>query len=249
MEAEFSKEKILARVKKMMTLANDAAATEGERDNAIRMAHATLAKYNLHMADAEASGKPSEENRTGQHVVSRDQPWMRTTAHAIAELFFCEYFFISGRGETKGKVKHFFVGKESNVFTAQEMAKYVIGSISAEGRKKSIEMSDSAKGTYWRSFCKGAAYQVWVRCKKIREDAERAPKTPGTALVLASVYAIEKTANEKYMVDKMGGLPKEKKTTQRNTSLNAFAAGKDYGDKINLQRQIGGTSPDQKKIR
>ena len=44
--------KILARVRKLLNLANNAAATEGERDNAMRMAHATLAKYNLSLAEA-----------------------------------------------------------------------------------------------------------------------------------------------------------------------------------------------------
>ena len=49
-------EKIMARVKKMLTLAYDKGATEGERDNALRMAHKYLAKYNLDIAEVEASG-------------------------------------------------------------------------------------------------------------------------------------------------------------------------------------------------
>ena len=45
---------ILDRVKKMLAIANDSAASEGECDNALRMAHNTLAKHNLDMADLNA---------------------------------------------------------------------------------------------------------------------------------------------------------------------------------------------------
>lgn len=39
--------RILQRVRKMMALANDKAASDGERENAMRMAHATLASIVL----------------------------------------------------------------------------------------------------------------------------------------------------------------------------------------------------------
>jgi hypothetical protein len=42
---------ILEKVKKLLALANDKGATEGERDNALRMAHGMLAKHNLDMSD------------------------------------------------------------------------------------------------------------------------------------------------------------------------------------------------------
>lgn len=42
---------ILEKVKKLLALAGNAGATEGERDNALRMAHGLLAKHNLDMAD------------------------------------------------------------------------------------------------------------------------------------------------------------------------------------------------------
>lgn len=247
MSEDFNKEKVLQRVKKMMALANDAAATEGERDNAIRMAHATLAKYNLSMAEADAAGTKSEEKRKGEGVVGKDYPWMRTTAGALATLFFCEYFYIRLGG---GSVKHFYVGKESNVFTAQEMTQFVIRSIDREARKVAMERTGNAGGTFWRSFCKGAADTVWHRCAKIRKEAEAAPKTPGTALVLASVYALEQKANVQFMSDVLGIKDlKEGKHRERNTSFAAYGAGQEFGDRVNLNKQIGGTSPDQKKIR
>ena len=50
-------EKILDKVKKLLAVANNEAATEGERDNALRMAHNMLAKHNLAMADLDEHNK------------------------------------------------------------------------------------------------------------------------------------------------------------------------------------------------
>src|SRR6187399_1869298 len=86
---------VVRRVKKMLTLAADAGAAEGERDNAIRMAHALLAKHNMTVAQVEAANADSKkEERTGGISVTRDQPWARQTASAIARLFFCKHFFM-----------------------------------------------------------------------------------------------------------------------------------------------------------
>jgi hypothetical protein len=255
MSSDFDREKVLARVKKMMTLANDAGASEGERENALRMAHATLAKYNLTMSEAEASGKKAEEARGAEHMTGQDYPWMRTTAHAVAKLFFCEYFYILIGG---GKVKHFFVGRESNVFTAQGMTTYVIDSINREAQRTAKERTGNAGGTFWRSFCKGAAFAVYERCNSIREEAEeesaqdakleRLTSATGTALVLASVYETERKANEEYISKNVGEL-RFTRSRQRNTAADAHAAGQEYGEKINLSKQIGGTKDDKKRLK
>lgn len=242
MEEQFNKDKILARVKKMMTLANDAAASEGERDNALRMAHATLAKYNLSMAEAEKAGTKPEEKRTGDELVGQDYSWMRTVAHAAATLFFCNYFFVRmGRG----KVQHYFVGKESNVLTAKAMTEYLISSINRQARPFGV-----LGGTYWRSFCKGASHAVYERCYEIQMAAEKAPKQPGTSLVLASVYASEQEANAEFIKVKMGiGNLKEGKNRERNTVAGAYHAGQDYGNSVSLNNQIGGRSPNRNQLK
>src|SRR3954471_16442005 len=89
-------DKIAARIRKMLALSRDAAATEGERDNALRMAHATLAKYNLTLAQADAAGTKTEEQRQKAGMTVREHPWMRSVAAGIARLFFCEFFYIRG---------------------------------------------------------------------------------------------------------------------------------------------------------
>jgi len=59
---------IIEKIKKLLALAADSGATEGERDNAIRMAHGLLAKHNLDMAQVTASqqieGREKYQNDT-----------------------------------------------------------------------------------------------------------------------------------------------------------------------------------------
>jgi len=232
---DVDKDRILKRVKKMMALANDDGATEGERDNALRMAHATLAKYNLTMMEADESGK---EKRVEDAVESRDWPWARTMSHAIAHLFFCDYFYTRmGRG----KVKHYFVGRADNVITAQEMMRYVERGILKESARYARN-----GGFAPRDFCKGASHQVYHHCQQLRKDAEAssaaAPTvtSSGTALVLASLYDTEKAANCAFL-EACGRRLKSAANREHRANSSAYSAGSAYGKSISLHRQVGDT--------
>jgi hypothetical protein len=237
-ETTFDKGKVMERVRKMLALANDKAATEGERDNAMRMAHSTLAKYNLSLGDLSEAERAKQETRGKGQAESRDIPWCRTTAMAIGQLFFCEYFFVSLRG---GKCRHYFVGLESNVATAIAMTQYAINSITREANAASKGQHGSV-GSFQRSFAKGAASALYWRCDKIRKEAEQVSHvaaSSGTSLVLASVYEREQKANQMALAD-MGISVKPRKQTQRNTRTDAFNSGHEYGNRIPLNKQIGG---------
>lgn len=237
---DFNKERVLSRIKKMLALANDAAASEGERDNALRMAHATLAKYNLSMAQVDATGGATEDRVAGNFEL-REYAWMRSVAHAIGELFFCIMFY------QKTQVKHArytFVGKESNAQTAVEMTRFILNSIDREGIRQARNIpGESSRGNYWRSFCKGAAARVYQRCQDLIRAAQNqtAENTaPGTALVLASVYQSERQANEIVLRDKLGIHLRTRTSRQQRPGLDGFMAGQAYGDRIQLNKQIRG---------
>jgi hypothetical protein len=233
---EFDKDKVLGRVKKMLALANDAGASEGERDNALRMAHATLAKYNLSMADAD-NQTTGEKRLMGDIEYAKDSPWKRTVANAIASLFFCN-LLVTKWG--RGRITYHFIGKESNVYTAKAMTQYVCDSIYKEATRAARSQSDPS---YHRSFCKGAAHRVYRRCEEIREQAERssAQQSSGTALVLASLYQQETLAN-RALINQMFDKVKSSKSRERGANWDAYSAGRAYGDKIGLHTQVGGKS-------
>lgn len=230
----FDKDKVLARVRKMLALAENSAATEGERDNALRMAHATLAKYNLTMAQADAGG--ITEQRTEGRTTFREYAWMRMVGQGIGELFFCFFFYTP---QEKKYAAYRFAGKESNVATCIEMLHYLLKSINAEGTARALARGETARGTYWRSFCKGAASQVYQRCAQIARAAKEQERGTGTSLVLASLYQSELMANLEFLKER-GLRFKDSVSRQQRPLLDAYHEGRAYGDKLGLNKQVGG---------
>lgn len=234
-----NEDKIISRVRKLMALANDERASEGERDNALRMAHATLAKYNLSMAQVSEGG--AQEARVFQAFRGKSQPWTRSTANAVAGLFFCKYFY-----KNQGSYcEHNFIGRESNAITAKEIAEFVIKSILSEANR--LSKYEANPNVWWTQFCKGAANQVWHRCAQLRKDAEResaaAPTATGTgtSIVLASLYKTEMQSNEDFLAEQ-GLRLRSAASRERYTGAEGYAAGKSFGAKVSLSRQVGATS-------
>ena len=236
---------ILSRVRKLLALANDAGASEGERDNAMRMAHATLAKHNLSMAEAEVAGTASEEQRVQDgSLMTRNMPWMRQCAYAVAQLFFCAYCYYP---DSCRQAKHIFIGKQSNAETARAIAEFVINNIFREANKRLLA---TRRGPWWTSFCKGATQRIRERCCQLRKQAEAAnngsPST-GTSLVLASLYQREQQANTELMAQLFGKL-QNCVNSGRRTSYAGYDAGAQYGDSVSLNRQVG-TTPERTKLK
>jgi hypothetical protein len=230
-------DKIISRVRKMLALAGDAAASEGERDNALRMAHNILAKHNLSMAEIEATTGEAGEARGSETCETRNQPWARKASSAIGSMLFCSYFF--SKSSRAGKVTHNFVGREGNAKTAAELAAFVVNSIMSEANKKWKLQADP--GPWWTSFCKGAADSVWARCEEIRLTAERASSaeaSTGTSLVLASLYASELAANKAFIAESMGLKLVSSKPRQKRVG-DGYSAGRTFGNGISLNTQIG----------
>lgn len=237
-------EKIIARVRKMLALANDKAATEGERDNALRMAHATLAKYNLDIAVVESSsGKTngSVAPRVRHYTTFYGRPWARLVSQGVAELMFCHYLFSTA---TKSKdTVHYFVGSHANAVSASMMSEFLVGSIMREGKRFSREHGLGNAG--FRSFAIGAAGSIVRRCAELREAAERpapaSPATglaaPGTNVVLASVYASERAANAVVVA---GMRPRQATgyAGKKEFIADAAEAGAEYGSTVSLNRQV-----------
>ena len=230
--------KVLERVKKMIALGNDAAATEGERETALRMAYNLLAKYNLSISDLPSD--QDNEARERQDVVISADRWARSLAQAVAKLFFCKYFY-SSTG-TSGKDKHCFVGRQSNVITARYMSEFLIKSVKREatGRYKS---PTSPQG---RSFCVGTVDSIRKRVEEmIKTDTE---STPGTALVLASLHKREADANSKWLEQAGLSLTTSKARADNSLRASAFYDGREYGKTVSLNQQVKNSASDFKRL-
>lgn len=235
-------DKILNRVRKMLALAGDAAATEHERDTALKMAYKVLAAHNLSMVDVDQ--QVPQERRDEVSVVLVHTVWARQIAQQIAKLFFCKYLVGGKTNAWKGW--HYFVGKESNATTASLMSEYVITSVLKEARK--LYRDDSCPEA--RSFCVGVCDQLRRRVNAlIAEQTSTATAEPGTALVLANLYNSEKEANEKWAVAQYGELKKSAYRGKSEVNSAAYGVGKSFGAKVNLSSQIAGGSSKTLKLK
>lgn len=235
---DFDRDRVLARVRKMLALANDQQASEGERDNALRMAHATLAKYNLELSDTQAKDDPR-----GKHeAVYYSRPWSRSCSAAIAELFFCKYVFVQPRRTQDGK--HYFIGKGTNATTALEMARFIVGSIDKEATR--WQRANGGNHDSWRAFCWGATMAITKRVKELQASKDQA-SAPGTALVLANLYQVEAAANEAFLRATMNTTKGRNAPGTRD--YGASAAGRSYGNSVSLSTQVGGASGTAKLLR
>lgn len=237
-------DKILARVQKMLNLADNAGATEGERDNALRMAHATLAKYNLGIADlnerSEKSAKAADsmEPREEHTTTYYGRPWARNVSSSIAKLFFCYYIYTSHKKATQ--VKHYFIGRKSNAVTAALIAEFVVRSIMREGNRQKRE---ELQGNPWlRTFCWGAATRVQERVKQLIDGADESQTddAPGTALVLANHYNTELAANQVMVRQLYPRLRSGRGGKGYAAGSDAHSRGRAYGGSVSLNSQIGG---------
>jgi alkylhydroperoxidase/carboxymuconolactone decarboxylase family protein YurZ len=236
-------DRILARVAKMLNLAANDGATEGERDNALRMAHATLAKYNLDISQATITlhGKKgvTTEPREKSDELYLGVMWARQIAFAVGKLFFCHYHY-SKVPRNQHKARHIFIGNHANVVTAQGMAKYLVSSVHREAQR----YSNAAGGDYsaYRSFATAAMVRIAARCEALRREAmDKTPKssaTPGMALALSDVYQNELEANRRHLVALGVALTTRKQSAKGAFDHDAARAGSAYGATVSLNRQL-----------
>lgn len=232
-------QKIIERVQKMLALARDKGASQGERDNAMSAVHKYLAQYNLDMEVVEGTA-PRKKKTTEGEDVKRDytprqffgRPWACNAAMAVADLCFCIYLYRSGR-VSKDSI-HIFVGRTANAVTASYLAEFVVTSIHQEGRKR--QRQEGRDNPWFLSFAWGAALEVRdrVAALKARKDVNG---SAGKELVLVDYYTAERAANEAY---KEVAFPNTKKSSRGKgiRDREGYADGRVYGSTINLDRHV-----------
>lgn len=226
---EKAPEKVVDRIRKMLALANDLAATEAERETALRMAYNLMTKYNLDQKDVE---RTKAEPRIDNESIFFGMPWVRRLSNAIATLFFCEYYY-SKQKVNATQMRHHFVGKESNAITAAVMADWITKSILKECRSRYTHNLCPES----REFAVGAVERLCERIRGMRKQATSPTMSDSKALVLADVYSLEKEANEAFLAQ-LGVRLSSSRTRSKGASGDAYHRGRAFGDTINLSRQV-----------
>lgn len=230
--------RIINKVRKLLRLANDAGATEGERDNALRMAHGLLAKHNLDMQQVSDAELAATDPRERQAVDGNVAPFARQIAHAVARLYFCRYYYTNNRGRTRGT--HNYIGKRSNVEVARTVADWLIDAVRSEATR--YARVNGGGRTASTSFMYGAAARIGIRCKELRESRDKSQQSePGTAVVLANLYRVENVANDAFLRSE-GTRLHARPVSRYYGDASAAEAGRTYGNGVALGSVIGSRS-------
>ena len=223
---------VLEKIKKLIKLATNSGATEGERDNAMRMAHNLLAKHNLTEEDLSDEELRQIIELKSSYIINK---WVRILGNSIAKLYFCKYYYSNG----SIKKAHNFIGKTSNATTASMMTEYLVKSIrkEANGMSKTYNLDNA----YITAFCMAAAVAIANRVQGIVEQSanEQITTGNGTSVVLASFYKTEEEQNAAYLSGQ-GVTTVTAKSKNVKYNRNGLSDGKAFGNTVSLNNQVGG---------
>ena len=224
-------EKVLDKVRKLLALANNEAASEGERDNAMRMAHKLLTMHQLEMAYVDAHTRDRDDPRGRTDWEGWNMPWCKNIRSTVGKLFMCQYIIGGKINATRGR--HIYVGRASNVATAMYMSDFIIRSLLREGTKRFGH--NLAPET--RAFATGASDRLYARVSEMQKQAQQEVKAAGSSLVLADLALVEQDANEAWKLANMS-TTQTKPKSRKNIDVSAYLEGTEYGSTIGLNTQL-----------
>jgi hypothetical protein len=199
---------IVAKIKKLMNLSQDGAASENEQEIAAAHAQRLMLEYNVSLATVQAqsldkdTARRMKERRTGGAKFE----WQRSLMSTIASVNFC---FVTVHHEFAGSkyiARGFdLIGREENVVSTQVMYDYLKATIERLARDyvgpgQGMHMSKAAN-----SFREGAGSRVEMRIRQRAREAkqEQASQTVANngrsvALLMDDYAEIERCANEDF---------------------------------------------------
>ena len=251
-----NKHDILEKVKKILARADaDKNDNENERATAMRQANALLAKYGLSVADAEEHEK---QTMMGDRIFADvDRPerakYVNYIYGSLAKLYNLDC--VLDMEESKYG-RYTFVGREVNIQNLKMMFEYLYNSIKREAHKMyeserdvAIEYGDPIpnRKSWVTSFSVGAALGVHTQVEEILKqqaqgniDGEQISKDK--ALILVNDRKSESTQNA-LMIRKRFGAVQTRSSRPTVSRQDAFSQGKEYGNNVSLNNQIGGNGP------
>lgn len=147
-------ENIQDKIRKLFALANDKSATEGEATNALAMATALMAKYNIdHIPDK--SNVKGDRRTTGK--LDNWQLWMMTVCARL-----------NGCKTARGRLTSSFFGRPEDTAAAWEMHIFLINQIERlYKRDLPPRLSQSARANYRRTYKQACSIRLYERADEI----------------------------------------------------------------------------------
>lgn len=231
-------QKILERIQKLMTQANDSGSTQSESETAMAMAIKLMTAHNLSLADV-------TKQETGYEFVEAVEFGKFTLEHTIAYNIVTKFFYVRGiqkhvdrPGRKRCKVLQFF-GESTNVQTAIHVYKTLLNSFEYLFIQHQIKTRCPKKER--RAFIEGVgAGFIQKMTESLAESIRDTGNVVGTGLALRSQQQKLIDKYEEFVQSQQMQLTyKKAQITKVKGSEATYAAGMNAGRNINISKGIG----------
>jgi len=235
-----SKDKLIAKIKKLMALTSSP--NEHEAALAAEKMQAILAEHNLSMTDVKAAKEGFDGIKTDGDLRTNSFPWRRSLANAVAQMYFCKYFFVThrkpGGNARSGHDSHHFVGASHNIEVAKMMFGYLNETVDRLAREGAKAHPENRSG-YITSFTNACAGRLVTRIYDRIEAAKRGEvkNEAGKSMALVVLYTETEKQLQAYLDDRHGPM-KSRPSRARLTNMAGTLDGRAAGDKIGLDQQV-----------
>ena len=228
---------IVERIRKLLRLARNKGATEGEAANALAMAQRLMLKHNIDNVEEKVE---EVAVRGDWHKFDVDKKWQQCLVSAVAKLFNCR----SLQSGTGNGVQ--FIGKPSNVLVAADTLQWIndqMHDLYKQARKgfqneTGLRHGDAAyklnSRNFRLNFKEACALRIWYRVNDIVAAARNEIPSHMALVVIDQALA---AADD--IVAGLGIKASGKGLTLRNSGLGA-GAGRAAGDQVKLQHSVKG---------
>lgn len=208
---------ILARIRAMLALAGDTGATEAEAATAAQKAQELLTQYNLDTTDL-GSDKPNP-SQVGEWTYEKPHyKWQQSLYGAVAKAYFCTVYI-----DNKNMLA--FVGTETNVKTAEELARWI--SLQLDWMAfHAVQDEELHKQSFRNNFLWGATGRIATRLKdKTRQMSKDQPQ-------VMSLVIHHEANNIAFLNNK--GLILSRRGSQARIGMNGYDEGTAAGDRVSI---------------
>jgi hypothetical protein len=243
------REKLILKIKRLVAVANSKGATEEEAATFAEKAQVMLAEYNLSMSDVEQQVDVDDTDVSiviNADLTTNSYPWRRPLASAVAEMYFCKYFYTT-RHYPSAHDQHSFLGTAQNVLVAKMMFKYLIDTVDRLAKEGALLQPAQERSPYRTSFRAECVRRLIIRIGDRIEQAKRGEvKSEETGRNLPALLNLYEKSNTQLTAYMKQQFPRMRHTTSRlNSGLHSkgYEDGRAAGNKIGLDQQVGGNKP------
>tara|TARA_R110000787_G_scaffold56713_1_gene130190 strand:- start:514 stop:1260 length:747 start_codon:yes stop_codon:yes gene_type:complete len=229
MEMTNDRERLLAKIKKLLNMAKHNASNETEAATALRQAEAMMRKHDIQFAEIEAKElNPSDMAMEGTGE-SRNSSWIWNLAWAASYLTSTMPTKRYSRESNAREIK--FAGTKDDVQVALLMHDYLVGVTERLTKKYGGSRSEN------NAFKLGVAQTLVNRSHEIKEQREEeitkaSESSTGRDLVIIKSDMIKAEFNLRYSSARR----------RRVSDWSAYSAGAKAGQSVSLNSQVGNTA-------